>query len=91
MQKDKATSSICTAQALLANMAASYAVYHGPDGLTRIAAKVHALTTVAKAGLTKLGHELLNDTYFDTLTIRLYGVADTMLHAQAEQMHINLR
>lgn len=72
-------------------MAASYAVYHGPDGLTRIAAKVHALTTVVKAGLTKLGHELLNDTYFDTLTIRLNGVADTMVHAQAEQMHINLR
>lgn len=56
--RDKATSNICTAQALLANIAALYAVYHGPQGLTRIAQRVNGLASVLAAGATKLGHKV---------------------------------
>jgi glycine dehydrogenase len=69
IRREKATSNICTAQALLANMAAMYAVYHGPDGLKAIAARVHALTRALAGALASLGLEQRNAAYFDTLCV----------------------
>jgi len=68
IRREKATSNICTAQALLANMAAAYAIYHGPEGLTHIAERVHRLTAIIHHGLTEAGFAC-NNTFFDTLTI----------------------
>ncbi len=68
IRREKATSNICTAQALLANMAAAYAIYHGPEGLTHIAERVHRLTRILYHGLTEAGIKS-NDTFFDTLTV----------------------
>jgi glycine dehydrogenase len=69
IRREKATSNICTAQALLANMAAMYAVYHGPDGIKAIATRVHALTRALDGALKQLGYEQRNASYFDTLRI----------------------
>ncbi len=69
IRREKATSNICTAQVLLAVMAGMYAVYHGPEGLLRIARRVQRLTAIARAGLAKLGFTVVNDSFFDTLTI----------------------
>jgi glycine dehydrogenase len=71
IRREKATSNICTAQALLANMAGMYAVYHGPAGLTRIARRIHALTCTLERGLTSLGLDQINTGFFDTLKIKL--------------------
>lgn len=91
IRREKATSNICTAQALLANMSAMYAVYHGPRGLRRIAAKVHALTTVLKEQLVRLGAQVDNKdgAYFDTLTIAAGSSAK--VHEEAAKARINLR
>lgn len=92
IRREKATSNICTAQALLANMSAMYAVYHGPEGLRKIAAKTHALTRVLKHELTAtLGLKVLNEdgAFFDTLTVD--GVDAAKIHSQADQAGINLR
>ena len=69
IKREKATSNICTAQALLANMAAMYAVYHGPDGLKNIAKRTAALTQALGNALTEAGHKLHNKNYFDTITV----------------------
>ena len=71
IRREKPTSNICTAQALLANMAAMYAVYHGPEGLTDIAKRIALLTETLATELQDAGFELQNDTYFDTITFKV--------------------
>ncbi len=70
IRREKATSNICTSQVLLAVMAGMYAVYHGPDGLRRIATRIHDLTKILAEGLEQLGHHVLHQDYFDTLRVR---------------------
>jgi glycine dehydrogenase len=91
IRREKATSNVCTAQVLLAVMAGMYAVYHGPEGLRRIAERVHALSLVLAAGLEKLGLHVTHDQYFDTLRVEvgIHGQQD-ILTAAAERQ-INLR
>jgi glycine cleavage system P protein (glycine dehydrogenase) len=90
IRREKATSNICTAQVLLAVMASMYVVYHGPDGLKRIAEKVHCLTTILAAGLKKLGHAPVNKSFFDTLTVAT-GEQTAAIHQEAVARGFNLR
>ncbi len=90
IRREKATSNICTAQVLLSIMAASYAIYHGPQGLKKIAEKVYGLTELLAVNLRKLGFVLENTNHFDTVTIQT-GAQTAELRALAEKAERNLR
>ena len=89
IKREKATSNICTAQALLANMAAMYAVYHGPDGLKQIALRVAGFTQLLGSALKTKGYQLIADSYFDTLVVSVDAVAP--IREKAEKLQFNFR
>ncbi|MBV9987781.1 MAG: aminomethyl-transferring glycine dehydrogenase [Chitinophagaceae bacterium] len=89
IKREKATSNICTAQALLANMAAMYAVYHGAAGLKAIATRIHLLAQSVAEGISKIGITQANGSYFDTLKIT--GVNAKSIRNTAEKFHTNFR
>ena len=89
IRREKATSNICTAQALLANIAAMYAVYHGPEGLKAIASRIHATAAAVERALTTLGYSQTNAAYFDTLWIE--GADAAAVRQAAERRGINFR
>lgn len=88
IKREKATSNICTAQALLANMAAMYAVFHGPEGLKNIARRVASLAHALGTGLTEAGHELYSTSFFDTVVVKVTDAAAIRAKAEAAQMNL---
>jgi glycine dehydrogenase len=87
IKREKATSNICTAQALLANMAAMYAVFHGPDGLKNIAKRVSALAHSLASELKEAGYSLVSSSYFDTLVVKVKDAAAVKTKAEAAQIN----
>ncbi len=92
IKRERATSNICTAQALLANMAGMFAVYHGPDGLKKMAQQIHYLAATLEKELIILGYKQLNNNYFDTLKIQLPSeIKSCQIQEIALSKEINLR
>ena len=89
IKREKATSNICTAQALLANMAAMYAVYHGPEGLKNIAGRVALLAQIVAEGIEERGFELVSQNFFDTIVVKVEDIQP--IKEKAERQQINLR
>jgi glycine dehydrogenase len=91
IRRERATSNICTAQVLLAVMAGMYAVYHGPQGLKRIAKRVRLMTTLLARSLDKIGHEVVHTSFFDTLRVKPVGITASEVKTRALKAQINLR
>jgi glycine dehydrogenase len=91
IRREKATSNICTAQVLLAVMAGMYVVYHGPDGLKRIAERIHNLSRILARGLMKLGHKVMHDDYFDTIRVKPAASVLKAILATAMVQKMNFR
>jgi glycine dehydrogenase len=91
IRRERATSNVCTAQVLLAVIAGMYAVWHGPQGLREIAARVRRMTLALARGLERLGHDVGREPFFDTLHVRVAGGAAETVHEAAQGRGVNLR